>query len=265
MNAVGAGWLAVLVCGTAWAADEEKAPTSADHSGMDHSGMDHSGMDHSGMDHSGMDHSGMDHSGMDHSGMDHSGHGGHAGHKMTLDAEGMVMNWNEDTLPQDCKSISKDYSFEVRAGTKYAEPYNGTIFGMSQHEFRVEPCSRITVTFINEDEVRHQFMVHQLPKYLYPQGMFHLEAAGGATKKGTFIVPSDNRTYLVHCDLAQHMEKGMKGQLVVGRGGVSLPSIPGVTATFRRQWYTDPTTLLAAFAGGLGVALIGVLVFLRRH
>ncbi|MGB2942752.1 MAG: hypothetical protein WBB79_08010 [Candidatus Macondimonas sp.] len=245
--------LGLVLTLAAWAAsssEEEKTSPPVDHSGMDHSGMDHSGMDHSGMDHSGMD---------------HSGHGDHAGHKMTLDAEGMVMNWNEDTLPQDCTSISRDYKFEVRAGTKYAEPYNGTIFGMSQHEFRVEPCSRITVTFINEDEVRHQFMVHQLPKYLYPQGMFHLEAAGGATKKGTFIVPSDNRTYLIHCDLAQHMEKGMKAQLVVGRGGVSLPSIPGVTETFRRQWYTDPITLLAAFAGGLGIALIGVLLFLRRH
>ncbi len=184
---------------------------------------------------------------------------------MTLDAEGMVMNWNEDTLPEDCSAISRDYAFEVHAGTKYAEPYNGTIFGMSQHEFRVEPCSRITVTFINEDEVRHQFMVHQLPKYLYPQGMFHLEAAGGATKTGTFIVPSDNRTYLVHCDLAQHMEKGMKGQLVVGRGSVDLPSVPGVTANFRRDWYTDPVVLLGVFAGGLGFSLIGLLLFLWRR
>ncbi len=252
--------LAVLLCGTTFAAENENAPAATDHSQMDHSQMDHSQMDHSQMDHSQMDHSQMDHSQMD-----HSGHGGHAGHKMTLDDEGMVMNWNEDTLPEDCRSISRDYAFEVRAGTQYAESYNGTIFGMSQHEFRVEPCSRITVTFINEDEVRHQFMVHQLPKYLYPQGMFHLEAAGGATKQGTFIVPSDDRTYLVHCDLAQHMEKGMKAQLVVGRGGLALPSVPGVTRNFRHDWYTDPLVLWGAFAGGLGISLIGVLMLLRRR
>jgi plastocyanin len=197
----------------------------------------------------------------DHARMDHSMHMG----GMEMDAEGMVMNANEETLPEDCKAISKDYAFEVHAGTKYAEPYNGTIFGMSQHEFHVEPCSRITITFINEDEVRHQFMVHQLPKYLYPQGMLHIEAAGGATKKATFIVPSDNRTYLVHCDMAQHMEKGMKGQLVVGRGGIDFPSVPGVTGTFRRQWYTNPATLLAVFAGGLGISLISALLFLRRR
>ena len=53
-------------------------------------------------------------------------------------------------------------------------------------------------------------MVHGLPRYLYPGGMFHLEANGGDSQTGTFIVPSDARTYLVHCDLPQHMEKGMK-------------------------------------------------------
>jgi hypothetical protein len=34
----------------------------------------------------------------------------------------------------------------------------------------------------------------------------------------------------VHCDIAQHMEKGMKAQLKVGAGSGDLPSIPGVTA-----------------------------------
>jgi len=33
----------------------------------------------------------------------------------------------------------------------------------------------------------------------------------------------------VHCDIAQHMEKGMKGQLVVGKGSGTFPSIPGLT------------------------------------
>jgi hypothetical protein len=79
--------------------------------------------------------------------------------------------------------------------------------------------------------------VHGLPRYLYPLGMFHLEAAGGAQKTGTFIVPSDDRTFLVHCDLAQHMEMGMKAQLVVGRGSQDFPSVPGVTAHYRPDGY----------------------------
>jgi len=46
---------------------------------------------------------------------------------------------------------------------------------------------------------------------------------------GTLILPPAKKTYLVHCDIAQHMEKGMKGQMKVGGGDVDLPSIPGVT------------------------------------
>ena len=86
------------------------------------------------------------------------------------------------------------------------------------------------MTLINEDSVRHQWMVHGLPKYLYPQGMFHLETGGKTTRDGIFIVPSDDATYLAHCDIAQHMEKGLKAQIVVGRGAGNLSSVPGITS-----------------------------------
>jgi hypothetical protein len=86
------------------------------------------------------------------------------------------------------------------------------------------------VHFVNEDNIRHQWMMHGLPKYLYPKGMFHLEASGPSKISGTLILPPGDKTYLVHCDIAQHMEKGMKAQLKVGKGDGDLPSIPGVTA-----------------------------------
>jgi len=73
-------------------------------------------------------------------------------------------------------------------------------------------------------------MMHGLPKYLYPKGMFHLEVSGPGKVSGTLILPPGDKTYLVHCDIAQHMEKGMKGQLKVGKGSEDLPSIPGITA-----------------------------------
>lgn len=164
-----------------------------------------------------------------------SGH--HHDHQMKLDASGMVMNENTSELPRGCEAISADHTFEVRAGVEFAKPFPGNTFGMSKHEWRVEPCSRIKVTFVNEDEVRHQWMVHGLPRYLYPGGMFHLEAAGGARQTGTFIVPPEAQTYLVHCDLAQHMEKGMKGQLVVGGGDGNLWSVPGISTAFERDLY----------------------------
>ena len=155
-------------------------------------------------------------------------HDHHHHHAMTLDRDGMTMNSNDSTLPQDCEAITTDIEITVAVGREFARA--DTSFGFNQHQWKVPPCSRLHVTLHNRDKVRHQWMVHGLPRYLYPQGMFHLEASGGASRSGTFIVPSDDQTYLVHCDLAQHMEKGLKAQLVVGKGSGSLPSIPGITA-----------------------------------
>lgn len=153
-------------------------------------------------------------------------HGG--GHLMDMEG-GMVMGQNKDTLPPGCGRISGDEAITVRAGHKYAKDYPGTMFGFDKHEWRVKPCTRLTVTFINEDHVRHQWMMHGLPKFIYDKGMFHLEMTGPAKITGTLILPAEDKTYLVHCDIAQHMEKGMKAQLIVGKGSAPFPSIPGIT------------------------------------
>ena len=180
------------------------------------------------------------------SGQEAVDHSKHSGHQMDVDPAGVVMNQNHNTLPRDCAGISRDYEFTIHAGRKYAADFPGMIFGMSQHEVSVEPCSRIEVTFVNEDSVRHQWMVHGLPRYLYPAGMFHIEASGGHEKTGTFIVPGDDRNYLIHCDMAQHMEKGMRGQLVVGKGSGDLWGVAGVSADFYRFSYLPFHTILMA-------------------
>lgn len=151
------------------------------------------------------------------------------GHLMDMDG-GMVMGQNTDTLPGGCEKLAATKEITVRAGHKYSEKFPGTMFAFDQQEFQFEPCTKLTVHFINEDEIRHQWMMHGLPKYLYPKGMFHLEVSGPGKVSGTLILPPGDKTYLVHCDIAQHMEKGMKAQLKVGKGGEDLPSIPGVTA-----------------------------------
>jgi len=182
-------------------------------------------------------------------------HSAHAGHQMAVNPAGVVMNENHDSLPRDCSEISRNYAFTIQAGRAYAHDIPGMIFGMSQHEVEVDPCSRVEITFVNEDEVRHQWMVHGLPAYLYPAGMFHIEASGGHSVKGTFIVPGDDRTYLIHCDMAQHMEKGMRGQLVVGKGNGNLWGVPGVSDEFRRFNYLPGYT-------GLLVVLVVTFAFL---
>ena len=151
------------------------------------------------------------------------------GHLMDM-AGGMVMGQNTSTLPGGCDRISETKEITVHAGHKYAEKFPGRMFAFDTQEFNFKPCTKLTVHFVNEDNIRHQWMMHGLPKYLYPKGMFHIEASGPSKNSGTLILPPGDKTYLVHCDIAQHMEKGMKAQLKVGKGDGDLPSIPGVTA-----------------------------------
>ena len=228
-------------------AQQQTKPNEHDHSGHDMSQKNTTPTDHS-HDHDAMDHSGHDMP-PDHTidQGDHSGHSGHAtstqstehgdahhhhhmDHDHIMDHEGtMIMGQNLDKLPSSCKSISEEVEITVRAGRKYAAKFPGTAFAFDQQQWHVKPCSKVTWHFINEDNIRHQFMMHGLPKYLYKYGMFHLEVTGPKTVSGTIIVPGSDDTFLVHCDISHHMEKGMKAQLVVGKGGANIPSIPGVT------------------------------------
>ncbi len=193
---------------------------------------------------------------VDHDGMlmDHGD-----GHLMDM-AGGMVMGQNTDTLPGGCDQISETKEITVHAGHKYAEKFPGRMFAFDTQEFNFKPCTKLTVHFVNEDKIRHQWMMHGLPKYLYPKGMFHLEISGPAKISGTLILPPGDKTYLVHCDIAQHMEKGMKAQLKVGKGDGDLPSIPGVTAFTHTDDYqaTIPQLLASAEAQEKALALAPV-------
>ncbi|WP_305909988.1 copper oxidase [Methylomarinum sp. Ch1-1] len=165
--------------------------------------------------------------------MDHGG-----GHLMDMDGA-MVMGQNTDTLPGGCDSIAATKEITVHAGHKYSEKFPGTMFAFDKQEFQFEPCTKLTVHFVNDDNIRHQWMMHGLPKYLYPKGMFHLEVTGPGKVSGTLIFPPGDKTYLVHCDISQHMEKGMKAQLKIGDGSGDLPSIPGVTAQVIQDDYSE--------------------------
>lgn len=179
------------------------------------------------------------------------------GHLMDM-AGGMVMGQNTSTLPGGCDSIAESKEITVHAGHKYAEKFPGRMFAFDTQEFNFKPCTKLTVHFINDDNVRHQWMMHGLPKYLYPKGMFHLEVSGPAKISGTLILPPGDKTYLVHCDIAQHMEKGMKAQLKVGKGDGDLPSIPGVTAYVVADDYKGslPTVMAAVSAAAEAVPAV---------
>ena len=171
--------------------------------------------------------------------MDHTNLMNHGdGHLMDMDG-GMVMGQNLDTLPGGCDSIAAEEEITVHAGHKYSEKFPGRMFAFDKQEYQFKPCTKLTVHFINDDNIRHQWMMHGLPKYLYPKGMFHLEVTGPGKISGTLIFPPADKTYLVHCDISQHMEKGMKAQLKIGKGSGDLPSIPGVTANVIQDDYSQ--------------------------
>jgi len=186
--------------------------------------------------------------------MDHNG--------MMMDETGMIMNYNNDKIPRDCPKISGDVDITVRGGHGYAKKFNGTMYAFDQQQWEVAPCSRINVTFINDDKIRHQFMIHDLPGYIYPKGMFTIEINGPGQKKASFILPSQRKTYLVHCEVPQHMEKGMKAQIKVGGGDGDLPSIPGISAPVNPDFYVVDwnknawLALLASFLAGTAILLV---------
>lgn len=173
---------------------------------------------------------------------------------MMMDETGMIMNANADNIPRDCKEISEDVDIVIRAGHEHARKFNGKMFAFDRQEWDVKPCARVNITFINDDRIRHQLMIHGLPGYIYPDGMVHLELYGKGELKASLIVPSQKKTYLVHCEIPQHMEKGMKAQLKVDGGDGDLPSIPGISEPVTADVYPvdwNPTTWTA-----LGVSLL---------
>lgn len=160
------------------------------------------------------------------------------GHLMDMTG-GMIMGQNTDILPGGCDSIAATKEITVHAGHKYAKKFPGRMYAFDVQEYQFEPCTKLTINFVNDDNVRHQWMMHGLPKYLYPKGMFHMEVTGPGKISGTLIFPPGDKTYLVHCDIAQHMEKGMKGQLKIGKGSGELSSIPGVSSYVIQDDYWD--------------------------
>ena len=182
---------------------------------------------------------------------------------MIMDDKGMIMNNNPDKLPRDCKAISEDIDITVHGGHKFAKDFAGKMFTYDKRDLQVPPCARVNLTFINEDDIRHQFMLHGLPGYIYPKGMFTIELYGKGQKTGSFIVPSRDYTYYIHCEVSQHTEKGMKGQLKVGNGSGNLDSILGLTPPLTPDLYsinnTQYTWLALIFSIIIGVVLIRLL------
>ena len=184
-------------------------------------------------------------------------------HGMLMNPNVMAMNTNTDILPDGCEIITEEIDISISAGTNNAS-YNGNIFGFSDPEIKASPCSKLNITFTNEDEVRHQFMIHGLPRYIYPSGMFHLEANGGYEVTGSLILPSGSETLIIHCDLSRHAELGMIAQLVIGDGGQDVPGIPYLSGQMFPDSYLSNSYIYPVFGGLIAILLLILGRLLRR-
>lgn len=135
-----------------------------------------------------------------------------------------VVNENTDDLPPGCDSISEELELTVRGGKDFASDMAGVVFTFDNRSFDMPACARVTVTFVNEDDVRHQFMPHGV----WPDGTFLIEVDGPGEDTGTFITSANPGSVMVHCGVSQHQQKGMKAQILVAGGTGNIPNIPGV-------------------------------------
>ncbi len=140
-------------------------------------------------------------------------------------AQAKVLNSNTDDLPPGCSEISEEIDITVRGGIQFAQNFTGVAFTFDKHSWSIPTCALVTMTFINTDEIRHQFMPHGT----WPEGFTLIEVDGPGQDTASFIAPANPTTIMVHCGVNQHQQKGMKAQFVVGGGEGDVPNIPGVS------------------------------------
>lgn len=172
-------------------------------------------------------------------------------------ASAKVMGQNTDQLPSGCESISGTENITVEAGTEEAEQFPSKMYTYSDRQLQFEPCTKLKVTFINNDSIRHQWMVHGLPKETYGMGMFMLEVTGPGKDTGTFILPPEDESLLIHCGVSQHMQKGMKAQLTVGDGDGDIPNVPGHTGEINGYEYPQESAVPMGAVVGILMLFLG--------
>lgn len=143
----------------------------------------------------------------------------------TLVENGSIVNANPDTAPGSCEEIRGERQVTINAGRQYANADEA--FGYDVDSVTAPPCTRLVVTVVNHDDVRHQWMVHELPTDTYPMGMFNVEVADAGSVTAAFVTPADAGEYTGHCSLPQHEQKGMHLPLVVtGDSGATTTQTP---------------------------------------
>ena len=120
-----------------------------------------------------------------------------------------------------CKRPRGVRRIKIRGGAKFAR--EGEVFGFEPRVIRVKRCEEIEFILENTDSVRHALMIPRL------NPMFILEFAGPGTRVARFVAPDDDITLAFHCHVPTHEKMGMRGLIIVGKGG--RPKAAAATTT----------------------------------
>lgn len=126
---------------------------------------------------------------------------------------GSTVNANGTVLPPGCAAIQGERRLTVDAGREYAG--DGDAFGYDLDSVTAPACTRLVVTLVNHDDVRHQWVVDGLPTDAYPGGYLAIEVADRGSVTAAFVTPADPGTYEGLSTLPQHEQNGMRLPLVV--------------------------------------------------
>jgi manganese oxidase len=120
-----------------------------------------------------------------------------------------------------CRSPRSSQRILVKEGSRQAQP--GEVYGFEPRRLHVERCQDVEVVVENTDSVRHALMIPGL------NPMFMVDFPGPGTERAHFVTPDRDITLPFHCHVATHEEMGMRGEIVVGRGGPPVPE-PGTAS-----------------------------------
>lgn len=138
---------------------------------------------------------------------------GDADPETRLVENGSVVNADADSLPPGCEAVRGERRLTVDAGREYAAA--GDAFGYDLDTVTAPACTRLVVTLVNHDDVRHQWVVDGLPTDTYPGGYVAVEVADRGSVTAAFVTPSQPGTYEGLSTLPQHEQHGMRLPLVV--------------------------------------------------
>ncbi len=99
----------------------------------------------------------------------------------------------------------------VKAGRQYAR--EGEVYAFEPRELHAERCEEVEIILENNDEIRHDLMIPGLSP------IFAINFVGPDIESARFVTPDEDVTLFFHCHVATHDKVGMKGKLVVGKGG----------------------------------------------